>query len=76
MSTVMSRAVVAIVALMSAMVIRALGVVAVGFGAVDEAFGLADTSGSCSSSVLRSSFVPDPRVPRFDLTRSDMLSLS
>ena len=72
----MSRAVNAIIDLMSAIVIRALGVVAVGLG-VDEAFGVADTSGSCSSAVLRSSFGSDPRVvPRFDLTKSDMLFLS
>jgi hypothetical protein len=37
-----------------------------------DAFGVADTSGRCSSSVLWSSAGSDPRV-RFDLTRSDML---
>ena len=68
-----SCAVWAIIALMSAIVTRPLD--AVGFGVVvmlEDAFGVADTSGSCSSSVLRSSAGSDPRV-RFDLTRSDML---
>ena len=48
--------------------------IAVGFGVVvEDAFGVADTFNSCASSVLRSSAGSDPRVPRFDFTRSDML---